>query len=98
VLQLWGRPHGELPGLRDVERGEGGPCKVGAWSGPKELHYGQLSRPESKTDKLSTEQVQLGEGGATLSEGGVLSKPLLLLLPLLLTQPLHKSRRLGSLW
>jgi hypothetical protein len=30
VLQLWGRPHGELPGLREMERGEGSSCKAGA--------------------------------------------------------------------
>jgi hypothetical protein len=29
-----GRPHRELPGLREMERGEGGSCKAGAWSGP----------------------------------------------------------------
>jgi hypothetical protein len=30
VLLLWGRLHGEIPGLREMERGDGDSSKVGA--------------------------------------------------------------------
>jgi len=46
VLWLRGKPHGELPGLCEVERGEGSTCKAGARPWPKERRYSPPYRYE----------------------------------------------------
>ena len=47
VLRLRWQPHGELPRLYLVERGEDGPCKANARGCPKERRHGPLRRSES---------------------------------------------------
>jgi hypothetical protein len=62
VLWLRGETHGELPGLRKVEGGEGGPCKASARQGPKSINTGHPVAPKAQRARPSAEQMDLGEG------------------------------------
>jgi hypothetical protein len=51
VLWLWGKPHGELPGLCEVGRSEGRSCKADARLWPKERRHRPPCRSESPADR-----------------------------------------------
>jgi len=51
VLWLRGKPHGELPGLCEVERNEGRTCKTGSRSWPKERRHRPRYRSEGKAGR-----------------------------------------------
>jgi len=76
VLWLRGKPHSELPGLCEVERGEGRTCKAGARPWPKERRHSHLTAPKEQRAGPSAEQMDLGEGWNHVIRGGVLSRPL----------------------
>jgi hypothetical protein len=51
VVWLRGNAHGELPGLYQVERGEGSFCKASGRACPKERHHRPTCRPGRPTGR-----------------------------------------------
>jgi hypothetical protein len=57
VLQLWGRPHGELPGLREMERGEAALAKRAPERGSKSTITAKYSWADSSEEQIKPHAV-----------------------------------------
>jgi hypothetical protein len=73
LLWMQGKPHGELPGLCEVERSEGRTCKAGARSWPKEGRHSPSHRSERAARRALCRADGPGRGvESRCSRGGVL--------------------------